>query len=214
MKLTPLDIKKQEFKRSVRGYDRVEVDTFMELVAEEFDNLIQENKRLSKQTLTLEAELKHFKEVEKTLKETLYNVQETSQLSKENSIKEAALIKKEAELAASRMVDSARQEVHRLQEELTSLKQQKESFAARLRHLLGSQMELLEVLEMDDEKLAGLKTMKEKAPSAAKRSAARNSLTPAASKPVIHTETEDEEPRPTAPKNDDFFKDVFGDNLD
>ncbi len=41
MKITPLDLKKQEFKKAVRGYDRVEVDTFMELIVDEFENLIQ-----------------------------------------------------------------------------------------------------------------------------------------------------------------------------
>ena len=29
MKLTPLDIKKQEFKKVMRGYDPGEVDTFL-----------------------------------------------------------------------------------------------------------------------------------------------------------------------------------------
>ncbi len=157
MRLTPLSIRKQQFKKAMRGYDPVEVDTFMEQVAEDYEQLLLENEQLNKKMIALETELRHFKEVEKTLKQTLYNVQETSQLSKENSQKEAELIKKEAELAASQMIDKARDDVRKMKEELKSLRQQKESFIARLRHLLSSQLELLEVLEIDDEEVAKLK---------------------------------------------------------
>ena len=105
MRLSPLEIRKQEFKKAMRGYDPVEVDTFMEKLADDYENLLQENSTLSKKIITVEAELKHFKEVEKTLKETLYNVQETSQLSKQNSEKEANLLLKEAQLSATQMID-------------------------------------------------------------------------------------------------------------
>jgi DivIVA domain-containing protein len=46
LRLTPLDIKKQEFKRSMRGYDPEEVNAFLEMVAEEFEALHREKNRL------------------------------------------------------------------------------------------------------------------------------------------------------------------------
>ena len=157
MKLTPIEIRKQEFKKAMRGYDTVEIDTFLELVANEYENLIKENETLNKQIISIEAELKHFKEAEKTLKQTLYKVQETSQLSKENSEREAILIKKEADLHAAQITEKARMEVHKMKEEVIAMKQQKDSFIARLRHLLSSQMELIEVLSVDDEDVNTLK---------------------------------------------------------
>ena len=214
MKVTPLDLKKQEFKRAVRGYDRVEVDTFMELIISEFESLIHENTKLSKNNASLEAELKHFKEVEKTLKETLYNVQETSQISRENSLKEATLVKKEAELEAIRMVDEARGETQRLREEMMTLKQQKESFTARLRHLLSSQLELLEVLEMDDADLDKLKDKSGKTATAPKRPAPRR-IKKSQPAPAVNDEIDEEKDFPVEQKkNDDFFKDVFGENFE
>lgn len=214
MKVTPLDLKKQEFKRAVRGYDRVEVDTFMELIISEFESLIHENTKLSKKNASLEAELKHFKEVEKTLKETLYNVQETSQISRENSLKEATLVKKEAELEAIRMVDEARGETQRLREEMMTLKQQKESFTARLRHLLSSQLELLEVLEMDDADLDKLKDKSGKTATAPKRPAPRR-IKKSQPAPAVNDEIDEEKDFPAEQKkNDDFFKDVFGENFE
>ena len=207
MKLTPLDIKKQIFKKSVRGYDRIEVDTFMELVVREYENLIEQNALLNKKNISLEAELKHFKEVEKTLKETLYNVQETSQLSKENSLREAALVKKEAELKAVQMVDEARAEVQRLKDEVLTLKQQKESLAARLRHLLTSQLELLEVLEMDDGEGETIKEKISKGAAPNKRVTRRKARITNSNQAQSRTEESPEIDEDVA--NDDFFKDVF-----
>lgn len=212
MKLTPLDIKKQIFKKAVRGYDRIEVDTFMELVVQEYENLIQQNAQLNKKNITLDAELKHFKEVEKTLKETLYNVQETSQLSRENSLREASLVKKEAELKAIQMVDEARVEVHRLKDEVLTLKQQKESLANRLRHLLTSQLELLEVLEMDEDEAGVLKNkIANGLPNSRRPGSRRTGRNTAPAEQQIEM-SEETEQKGEDTKDDDFFKDVFGDN--
>ena len=37
MRITPIDIRKQEFRRAMRGYDIDEVDTFMAMVSEEME---------------------------------------------------------------------------------------------------------------------------------------------------------------------------------
>ena len=231
MKLTPVEIRKQEFKKSMRGYDPVEVDTFLELVANEYESLLQENVQLDKKVISAEAELKHFKEVEKTLKQTLYKVQETSQLSKENSQKEADLIIKEAELKSAQMVERARQDVHKMREEALSLRQQKESFISRLKHLLSSQMELLEVLSIDDVDRAKLKDKTKKVFSVEKQGAEKAAPAEAPLRKVHekkgasinNVQKDKQETRQAKPaaaddnkeeKSSDFFKDVFGDNLD
>ena len=43
MKVTPLDIRRKEFKRAMRGYADEEVDVFLDDVADEFERLFQEN---------------------------------------------------------------------------------------------------------------------------------------------------------------------------
>ncbi len=216
MRLTPLEIKKQEFSKSMRGFDPVEVNTFIEKLADDYEELLQENEKLHKQLITAQTELKHFQEVEKTLKQTLYNVQETSQLSKENSQKEANLIKKEAELAATKMMDRARQEVHTMREEINTLRQQKESFIARLRHLLSSQMELLEVLEIDDNDVAKIKDKTKKSFSAGRT---QKTVTPAPRPETPEIITPESQATPPSAKSaksaenrakgHEFFNDIF-----
>lgn len=43
--ITPVDIEQKEFTRGVRGYREEEVDTFLNLIILEMENLIRANKR-------------------------------------------------------------------------------------------------------------------------------------------------------------------------
>ncbi len=54
MKITPQDIIDKEFRVKFRGFDMVEVDTFLEEVAEKFFKLNEENTRLNETILTLQ----------------------------------------------------------------------------------------------------------------------------------------------------------------
>ncbi|MEE9171132.1 MAG: DivIVA domain-containing protein [bacterium] len=150
MRLTPLDIKRQEFKRTMRGCDPVEVETFLEMVANEYESLLKENEQLRTEALTLRTQLKDFQQVEQTLKETLMNAQDSINRARINTEKEANLIIHEAELRAEKVLDKVRRDVDKMKNELALIRSQKESFASRLRHLLEAQIELIKVLEIDD----------------------------------------------------------------
>ena len=150
MKLTPLDIKRQVFKKVMRGYDPIEIETFLEMVSEEYEALIKERNDLSDDVLKLKTQLRDYQEVEKTFKESLMNAQQTINQSRENSKRESDLIIKEAEVRAEKIIENIKMQLIEMKNELMIVKAQKDSFAKRLRHLLESQLELLGVLEIDD----------------------------------------------------------------
>ncbi|MBN2012473.1 DivIVA domain-containing protein [candidate division KSB1 bacterium] len=150
MKITPLDIKKQDFKKVLRGLDPIEVETFLEMVSEEFESLIREKNTLSDEVLKLKTQLKDYQEVEKTFKESLMSAQQTINQSRENSQKEANLIIREAEIQAEKILEDTKIQLIEMKNELMVIRAQKDSFAKRLRHLFESQLELLGVLELDD----------------------------------------------------------------
>lgn len=150
MKITPLDIKKQVFKKVLRGYDPIEVETFLEMVAEEYESLIKERNELYDEVLKLKTQLRDYQDVEKTFKESLMNAQQNINQSRDNSKRESDLIVKEAEVRAEKIVENAKMQLIEMKNELMIIKAQKDSFAKRLRHLLESQLELLGVLEIDD----------------------------------------------------------------
>lgn len=150
MKLTPLDIRKQEFKKTMRGFDPDEVEAFLSMAADEMELLIRERNQTNDELIKLRTQLKDYQRVEHTLRETLVRAQSTVEEARANSRREAEIIIHEAELQADNILKEAREELMDLRHEVSLVKTQKESFSRRLRHLLQSQIELLEVMEMDD----------------------------------------------------------------
>ena len=230
MKITPLEIKQQEFKKVMRGYDTVEVDTFLDMVSNEFEKLLTDAREYEKRVAALEAELSNFKEVESTLKQTLMNVQETSGKSLENSKKEAILIRKEAEIEVQRMIEQARRERDAMKEEVITLQTQKQSLISRLRHVLTSQLELMDVLELDDADISKLRDRTKKVFSAATEDL--NNLKGGARKNAPQDEAKETPGEETAPDEEvpdkasdspardrkedgtNLFRDVFGDDME
>lgn len=49
MKITPIDIRQQQFGRSFRGLDGREVDSFLNLVSDELETLQRENNRFKEE---------------------------------------------------------------------------------------------------------------------------------------------------------------------
>ncbi|MCK5145480.1 DivIVA domain-containing protein [bacterium] len=150
MKITPLEIKKQFFKSKVRGFDQAEVESFLEMVADEYEAAMNEKHKLAEEVIKLRTQLRDYQQVERTLQDTLMNAQESVSQSRENSRREAQILIREAELKSERILDDARGRLDKMKNELIVLRSQKESFAKRLKHLFESQLELIKVLEMDD----------------------------------------------------------------
>lgn len=151
MKITPLEIKRQQFKKTMRGYDTVEVETFLEMVSNEMEELIVTNREQKDRILEIETQLSDYKNIEKTLQQTLMQAQETSGKSIENSKREAELIIKEAEIKASQVVERARLDFAHAKEEISQLKARKESILSKLKVLLSSELDLIRALDIDDE---------------------------------------------------------------
>ena len=151
MKITPLEIKRQQFKKVMRGYDPVEVETFLDMLSNDMEEQLRSTKDLRDRTIELETQLADYKNMEKTLQQTLMQAQEASGRSIENSRKEADLIMKEAELKAAQIIDKARLDFSRIKEQISSLKARKQSVISRLKVLLSSEIDLIRALEIDEE---------------------------------------------------------------
>jgi cell division initiation protein len=149
MKLTPLDIKKQEFKKVMRGYDPVEVDTFMDMMADEFEEVLKQQKETRDRSIELDTQLKDYKQIEKTLQQTLLQAQEVTGRTYESARKEAELIVKDAEGRAARIVEQANSELVRINKDLAELRIRRESLIGRMRVLLSAELDLIKTLDSE-----------------------------------------------------------------
>jgi len=148
--ITPLDIRKQVFKRIFRGYDREEVQAFLEMLAEEFERLNRENIELREHQNTLQAEVDHYRSMEQTLQEMLRTAQQAAEEVKENGRKEARLIVKEAEIRGNRAIEKARANVHTIRAEIVDLKNQRDMFVSKFQALVQAQADFLAQLRFSD----------------------------------------------------------------
>jgi cell division initiation protein len=149
MRITPLEIRKQPFRKTMRGFDPDQVNTFLEMVAGEFETIIKQDNDVQSTVRNLEQKLDQYVKIEKTLNDTLLTAQRATDEAKINAQKEAELIMKDAQIRAGRYEDETRRRVHELESELVSLKNQRDSFLARFRSMLKTQLELLAVISDD-----------------------------------------------------------------
>ncbi len=143
MKMTPLDIRQKRFDIAFRGFNRGEVEAFLELTASHFEEVVRE-------TITLRDEIKHVMATleshlgrEKALQETMVTAQRVSDEVRSQARKEASLKLAEAELQAEKIVASANQRLIELATELNELKRQKVQFESHLESLIDSHKQLL-----------------------------------------------------------------------
>ena len=144
MRLTPLDIREQQFRRVMRGMDPDEVTAFLGSVATEFEVLLTENKEMRQRLLDFEEKLSEYRNMEKALRDTLLTAERVMTESKESAQREAALLIREAELQAQRATMRISQDVVRLRRELADLRRMKDAYLGRLRWLVRGQLEMVE----------------------------------------------------------------------
>jgi cell division initiation protein len=149
MRLSPLDISKQEFARALRGYHPAEVRAFLEKVADEYAALDTERTMLSEQKLKLEAQLETYKKMEQSLRESLLMTQKTLEEARLSTDHERELILREAQLEAEQIKREADRYVMNSRDELERLAAQRDTYLKRLRYLLHSQQELIDMLETE-----------------------------------------------------------------
>jgi cell division initiation protein len=150
MKLTPMEIVQQHFKRVWRGYDPKEVDAFLEFVKSEMESLLTENGALKDEIKRLEARLEEFKEREKSLNNAIMLAQKIKEDIEKNARKEAEIIISEAKMKAQEIVNSAQLRAMELMGEIKELKRQKIIFERHLRNLIETHLKLLESEEKEE----------------------------------------------------------------
>ncbi|MDO9392018.1 MAG: DivIVA domain-containing protein [bacterium] len=150
MKLTPLDIRKQTFKKkSMGGSDPSEVQAFLEMVAGEVEELIRENTSLAERLEGLETKVDDYRRMEKTLQDTLLSAQKTSEELRKNAEQRGDLMIKEAQFKADQIIGEARARLMDLQRQIADLKNMRTGYLAKFRSLLDSHLEILQYQEMD-----------------------------------------------------------------
>ncbi len=134
--LTPLDIQKQDFGVSFRGYNADEVDDFLDLVGADYEKLYRENKELKDKVMILTKSIEEYKNIETSLRNALLTAQNT-----------ADDMKKNATMQAQDIVHEAESKVRDKSQELTHLKNEVETYKTKIKSFCNGMLEMLEKME-------------------------------------------------------------------
>ena len=146
-RLTPLDVRTQEFVRAVRGYDRAQVDQFKVQVAEALERLGRERLQAEERLKSAQEQLRGYRERERAMNEALVAAQQLRADSREQAAREAELVVKEARAEAQRILQQAQQDEVTVRERAQAAARQFTAYLAGFRGLLQRQLAELEVLE-------------------------------------------------------------------
>lgn len=138
--LTPLDVRRYDFGRALRGYDPDRVEQFREQVAEELDRLARLNQDLEAKARGFHEQLRAFRERDKAINDALVSAQQLRNDIREQSERESQLMLREARLEGERSIEAARLEAQALRDEITALERTRRAYIAQFRLFVERQL--------------------------------------------------------------------------
>ena len=149
MRITPLDVRKQEFRKIMRGLDADEVYAFLSTVADEYEAVLNDNKALRERLLELDDKVQEYRSIERTLRDTLLTAERVTVEAKDNARREASLIIKEAQLEAQKSLRDITSEGARLRQEVQRLRSQRDAYIAKMKVVAESHVKFIESASHD-----------------------------------------------------------------
>ena len=131
--ITAMEIRNQQFGKSLRGYNEEEVKNYLMQLAQDYENLYSQNATLKESIQRLEAELLKYHKIEDTMNNSLIFAQQTAEDIKSNARREAELIMVDAKKRIAELLMVYQEVIKRLNLFNTELKAQ-----------MSGQMEMLE----------------------------------------------------------------------
>ncbi|GAA0861037.1 MULTISPECIES: DivIVA domain-containing protein [Peptostreptococcaceae] len=138
--LTPVEIENKEFKKGIRGYREDEVDEFLDIVKEDFENIYRENLDLKEKIRMYNDQINKYENIEETLKATLITAQTAAEDTCSAANKKAKIIVEEAELRSRQIIEQANNRVIEIRKEYDSLVKEFKIFRNKFKSLLEDEI--------------------------------------------------------------------------
>lgn len=131
--ITGMEIRNQQFGKSIRGYNEDEVKEFLQHLAQDYENLYAENSELKENIQRQKFELEKYHKIEESMNNSLILAQQTA----EN-------LKSSAEKDAERMLDDAKRSISEMLAVYQDLMKNLNVFNMEFKSQLNLQLEMLD----------------------------------------------------------------------
>jgi len=150
MNVSPLDLRQQRFQTSFRGFDKIEVTSFLAAVADDYEAALRETDRLRQDLARLEAALEEHRQHERSLRNTLLTAQRLADEIKESAHDQARGVVREAEARAGLIVDKAQARVEDAQREVDGLRLKRREVEVTLGSSIAAIQSALDFIKEQD----------------------------------------------------------------
>ena len=145
--ITPIEIRQQLFKKSLRGFDKTEVQNFLNTLSMEWERMQEDLKRTKSELDSTKSSLDALKQVESALHKTLLQAEETARATVENAKQDAEKKLHFATEQAQDIVQQALDERKRIELQIHELIRRRSEILKQLQSYLTAQSERLERFE-------------------------------------------------------------------
>jgi cell division initiation protein len=150
MNITPIDIQQKQFNVAFRGFERREVEMFLDQVREEMEALMREVAELREFRQVYDDRMSEVRQKEETVKNTMIMTQKLMEDQKDNARREAALVIKDAEIRGQQIVNSAHELRAKLESEIQNLKRMRHHFREDVKKVVNMHLEMVNFEEGSD----------------------------------------------------------------
>jgi len=150
MNVTPLDLRNQQFRSVMRGFDRDEVLAFLAEASDDYAAALREADRLRQEVARLEGVVNEHRESERHLRNTLLTVQRLADEIRDNAHQQAAQIVKDAESRASLVLEKAHSRYEDVQREIDGLRLKRREVENSVESIITSLRNTLDFVKEQD----------------------------------------------------------------
>ena len=147
----------EKFNRTLRGYDPVEVNNFLDQVIKQVEKMVDDIKEKDTKILELEQELakiegmkqslEQYERMESSLRNALVMAQRASEQIKLSAHNESEVIIDDARRNANRIVNEALLRAEKTEQEADTLKRNIRIFKRRIKDIIEAQLEVVDEIE-------------------------------------------------------------------
>ncbi len=147
----------EKFNRTLRGYDPEEVNSFLDKVIGQVEQMVDEIKEkdkkirqlesLEKENQALKEKLVQYERIEHTLNRAIMMAQKTSEQIKINAHKESETMLNDAKQNANRIINEALLKAEKAERDASTLQRNINIFKRRVRDIVEAQLEVVNELD-------------------------------------------------------------------
>lgn len=150
MNVSPLDLRQQRFRTALRGFDKIEVTSFLLAVADDYEQALRETDRLQQNLARMEAVLNEHREHERSLKTTLLAAQKLADDIKGHAEEEARRIVTDAQSRSNLLLEKTQTRLEDVQREIDGLKLKRKDVEVSLEAHIQTLKNTLEFIREQD----------------------------------------------------------------